>query len=128
LSYFARFDFLRFSYLSEMFLLFFFNCLLFSSYEYFRNSESDSFERAYRLLFSIERLAYQGRLEREVLQSITRIIELGAQERGKLGFSHRGSTSVLPSYRPVKAQPSILTPRRSFNEDLYKNSFMFLNR
>lgn len=39
--------------------------------------------------------------------------ELGVQERGKLGFSHRDSTSV----HLVKAQPSVLSPRRSFNED-----------
>lgn len=47
--------------------------------------------------FSIKRLAPQGRLERKILQSITRIIELGVQERGKLGFSHCDSTSVMPS-------------------------------
>lgn len=47
--------------------------------------------------FNIKRLAPQGRLERKILQSITRIIELGVQERGKLGFLHCDSTSVMPS-------------------------------
>lgn len=90
-------------------------------YKYFKNITRVIRSKGHRGFadFSIKRLAPQGRLERKILQSIMRIVELGAQERGKLSFSHCGSTSDLPSCgrnSPLHVTFSSLALSTHFNE------------